>query len=92
MTRSQRANEPEPLRRMALAPGLLGAIAAIVGVFAIGNELFFVVSFVIAGVQKGGTTALFTVITAIQAPSHGMRRTSASSSPSAFMAFSASLP
>jgi hypothetical protein len=48
MTQSSRANEPEPLRRMALAPGLLGAIVAIAGVFAIGNEFFFAVSFVIA--------------------------------------------
>ena len=48
MTRSSRANEPEPLRRMALAPGLLGVSVAIAGVFAIGNEFFFAVSFVIA--------------------------------------------
>lgn len=33
---------------MALAPGLLGAIVAIVGVSAIGHELFIVVSFVIS--------------------------------------------
>jgi hypothetical protein len=33
---------------MALAPGLLGAIVSIAGVFAIGNEFFFAVSFVIA--------------------------------------------
>jgi len=46
--RSARANKHTTFRRMALAPGLLGAIVAIVGVSAIGKELFFVVSFVIS--------------------------------------------
>lgn len=48
MTQSSRANEPGALRRMALAPGLLGALVAIAGAFTIGHEFFLAVSFVIA--------------------------------------------
>lgn len=46
----QRSNpdEPQTVRRIALAPGLVGSVTAILSVFAIGTEWFFVVSFVIA--------------------------------------------
>lgn len=48
MSRFSSSDEPATLRRMALAPGLLGATTALLGVLAIGTELFFAISFVIA--------------------------------------------
>lgn len=46
MTKPEPANRPA-FRRLALAPGLLGAVAAVVGILAIGSGFFIFVQFVI---------------------------------------------
>ncbi len=48
MNQSVGARERGERRRLALAPGLVGAVTAIVGILAIGGDLFFGVSFVLA--------------------------------------------
>lgn len=48
MNQDTHRDEAPELRRMALAPGLLGAISSIVSILVIGGELFFVARMVIA--------------------------------------------